>query len=188
MATWRMTVRTTYPGGGGPGYNVFHYRDAGGDPTPVLQDAVDALQAAYTILRPSFPPSVTWSCDGRMLEVGGDTLIDLPDWSVSGSNAATTEPLPTSNQIVVGWRTSSNSRSGRGRTFLAGWTESSNVTGIPNSTALDLCRAFAASIVSFNGGLDNGAFQVYSQTQEIGRDITSAAVRPVWAVLRSRRD
>lgn len=189
MATWRTVVRTSYLPSGGPGYSTFHWRDPGLNPQADVEEAAEALRQAYLLLAPSLPSSTSFFCDGRFVEVDGDRLLQAPTWTFTGTSATgNLEPLPPANQICVTWRTDSNSRSGRGRTFLGGWTEDNSVSGLVGATARGRVVSMANSIVAYNGGADNGAFVVYSATQGIARDITGASVGNQWAILRSRRD
>lgn len=190
MGTWRTTVRYTYGTLGGPGYSTFHFRDdADGGLEDAIQNAADALQAAYTLLRPSLPTTTAITGEGRWVDVNTDEVVETPVWTVNGTLSTTNGYLPPATTLVIGWRTATAARSGRGRTFLSGYTEDSNsATGSPTQPVLDGARAMAASIVSFNNTVGNGAFCIYSPTYGLSRDIQGAAVRNVWAVLRSRRD
>jgi hypothetical protein len=90
---------------------------------------------------------------------------------------------------VVGWRTASATRAGRGRTFLgpigSGALDSD---GTIKSDTLDAVRTAAQDLVADSLGFGNGALVVYSPTHDIARDFTASAVRDQFAVLRSRRD
>lgn len=189
MAVWRTTIQTDYPGTGGPGYSTFHYRDdADGGLEAALQAATDRLIAAYTLVRPVVPATVRMGTEGLWVEVDGDRFVDVDGSSVTGSLAQPGELLPPATTLVVSWGTASNSRSGRGRTFLSGFTTLSNAAGVPTTAALTAVRAMGSNLVSFNETVGNGAFVVYSPTQQISRDITRSKVDPQWKVLRSRRD
>lgn len=189
MPTWRAVVRTSYQPSGGPGYSTFHWRDPGTPVQPDAEEAGEALRQAYLLLAPSLPTTTAFFFDGRFVEVDGDGLVQVPTWTFTGTaTTGSLEPLPPANQICITWRTGSNSRSGRGRTFLGGWTEDNNVSGLVGATARGRVVSMVNSIVAYNNGVDNGAFAVYSPTQSIARDITGGSVSQQWAVLRSRRD
>lgn len=189
MPTWRAVVRTSYLPSGGPGYSTFHWRDPGTPVQPDAEEAGEALRQAYLLLAPSLPPSTSVYFDGRFVEVDGDRLVTVPTWTFTGTlSTGNLEPMPPANQVCITWRTESNSRSGRGRTFLAGWCEDNASSGLISATARGRVGAMVNSVVAYNNGVDNGAFSVYSPTQGIARDITGGTVSTGWAVLRSRRD
>lgn len=190
MATWRMVVRTTAPGMPGPGYSTFHWRDGGAAEEIDGADAATALSAFYTAIAAQQGTGVSHYFDGRLVEVDGDRLLAAPTWTRPGtSNASPSDALTGALCVCVTWRTESNSRSGRGRTFLSGWREGSNDgSGTPESAVLTAVTSAISGLVTFNGNPLNGAFVVYSPTSSLSRDITSGTVRDVWAVLRSRRD
>jgi len=188
MATWRTTVQTSYGTIGGPGFSTFHYRDdADGGLGAALALAGLALRDAYAELRAQLPNQTVMSWGGVWEDVGGDRTETSPVWTQAGTLTGASY-LPPANQIVCGWRTASRSRSGRGRTFLGGWPASASVDGTPTGSTLLAVQNFGLELVSFNETIGNGAFVVYSPTQEISRDITGSAVRDTFAVLRSRRD
>lgn len=190
MGIVRTTVRTDFTSTGGPGYSTFHFRDdADGGRQAAIQNAANALQAAYTLLRPGMPESTLMAGEGRWVDVDTEEVFETPVWTVRGAVAGTAQYLPPATTLVIGWRTGTAARSGRGRTFLSGYTEEHNTgNGSPTQPPVDQARALGASIVNFNDTLGNGAFVVYSPTYRIARDIVGSAVRPRWAVLRSRRD
>lgn len=189
MGVCRTTLQVVYPGNGGPGYCTFHFRDdADGDRQAALQVATDALETAFTNLRGGLLSNVQWGTDGRWVDVDTEEIIDTDGWSFVGTATGSLDTLPPATTLVVGWGTPSAARSARGRTFLSGFNESDSTAGVPNAACLTRARALGTSIVNFNDTLGNGAFVVYSPTYRISRDITRSAVRPLWAVLRSRRD
>lgn len=189
MGVARISLQVAYPGTGGPGYCTFHFRDDGdGDRAAALQVATDALETAFTTLRGGYQSNIVWGTDGRWVDVDTEEIIDTDGWSLAGTSVGSVDILPPATTLVVGWGSSSASRSARGRTFLSGFNESDSINGVPSSAALGRARALGSSIVNFNGTLGNGAFVIYSPTYRVSRDITRSAVRPIWAVLRSRRD
>lgn len=188
MAIWRTVVQTSYVAPGGPGYMTFHFRDAGGTQVPDdLAPALVALRDAFTAGRSIFPSNTRFSASGVWQEVDGTREVTGTAWSVDGTNTSGSV-MPGNVSVVIGWRTLDRTRSGRGRTFLSGYLSSSSVDGTPSPAVLTSAQAIAQGIVTFNSGLGDGAFVVYSRTQGIARDITGFAVRDVWASLRSRRD
>ena len=188
MPTYRTTVRTLYAATGGPGYSTFYFRDEPEiAPGAGLQAATNALRDAFTALRTQLPTTTVMDTDGRFVEEGGDLLFNVTGWTVSGTLTGQA-PLPPASQLCVTWRTASNTRSGRGRTFLAGWGTGATVDGTPTGDVVNAGLAFAAEIIDFNASADNGAFGVWSRSQGVLRDITGRSITDQWAVLRSRRD
>lgn len=189
MGTWRTTVQTDYVAPGGPGFSTFHFRDdADGGLEDALQVATNALKTAYTAVAAGLPAAVLHGTEGRWVEVNTQEIVDVDGWSQRGLISSVQDALPGMTQLCVGWGTAVASKSGRGRTFLAGWGEPANQDGVPTAATLSAGRAFGAAIVDFNATIGNGSFGVYSPTYELMRDITRSAVKPKWASLRSRRD
>lgn len=188
MGTWRTTVRTDYAAPGGPGYNTFHFRDdADGGLEDALQVAGDRLRLAYENLQTVMPSTTRWSWDGIWDEVREDRRVANTGWTIAGVTSAT-QLMPSATAIVVGWTTGTRSRSGRGRTFLSGLPQTAGTDGTPAPAFLTQVGLFGEDITDFNQTVGNGAFCVFSPTQDLSRDITGSAVRDVFAVLRSRRD
>ena len=190
MPTYRMVVRTTAPGMPGPGYSTFHWRSSAVPIAADLAAAAIALRDAYAAMATVQGSSVVHFFDGRFVEVNGDALLTAPVWSQPGTSGATaSDALSPALCVVITWRTTSNSRSGRGRTFLSGWREGNNdASGTPGLSELVAVTNMAAELVAFNAETGNGAFVVWSPTDGLARDIVQGTVSDQWAVLRSRRD
>ena len=96
---------------------------------------------------------------------------------------------PPATALVVGWRTSSASRAGRGRTFLSPLTAAAvEGDGTVSGTQLAAVRGAAQTLIDSSTTEGDGAFGVYSQSQSLLRDFVSVRVQDKFAVLRSRRD
>lgn len=190
MATFKIVVDLTWAGTGGPGVNVFHMRAEEGDPfTASVQDGVDALQAMYAGLANNLPSSMVCSVGSEVIEdpYGSPKYKEVTGWSVTGSGGANYLPLATA--IVIGWRSESATRSGRGRTFIG--PLSTNVleaNGSLNTDAVNDFRLAGTNLVNISKGWTQAAFGVYSPTDGVLRDFESSAVQDRFAVLRSRRD
>lgn len=189
MPIWRTTLVQTYLAPGGPGYSTFHFRHDGieSDLVADLTSAQTALINALGDLASELPNTTTWQTSGTWQDVDGDREVTTGRATVTGS-AGAVAVLPSASALVLGWRTESRSRSGRGRTFLSGFMSAACVDGTPSGTCLSKARAGAAELVAWNAGFANGAWVVYSPTDGLSRDITGSQVRDVFAVLRSRRD
>jgi hypothetical protein len=185
----RFTVEHDYPLLGGPGVNVFHYRTAVDtvDASEIAL-AADALQDFYSAAPARLHEDSTFTLREQVLDVQTSEVFAAVPWSVSGT--ATGAYLPPSNQVCINWTTGNASRSGRGRTFMGPLPFSSNLDsdGTPSPTLLAAAATWGNVIVSFNAQSGNGAFVVWSSTQQLGRDITGSNGRDQFAVLRSRRD
>lgn len=191
MATYRYVVDLEWNGTGSPGVNVWHLRTA--DEGPLnndLEQCVDAIKDFYDALSSIFPTGmkITGPTEAIKDPAGDPSYEAVTGWSVTGDSGSSSY-LPPATTVVVGWRTTSATRSGRGRTFLGPLAvPMSDATGSPTPALLTALNGAAAALVAFNDGFENGAIGVYSTTQNIFRDITGARVRDQFAVLRSRRD
>lgn len=198
MSVVRIPVTLNWPGSGAPGINVFHLRttedwDTAGHDL-IVDDALDVLatfvDAVYDIVA---PVGFTWSLGENVVDVASS---EARDFTVrSGATASTDTPAPHALAVVVGWKTTLAARRGRGRTFLGpcrkglidtdGTIEPGNLANI---------RTHADTFVASSSSIAGGSFAVWGQEAagvpgvNVARDITSANVRDVFAVLRSRRD
>lgn len=188
----RMPVDITWPyGGGSPGASIFHLR-VPNHPDP-FQEALDGLvevvRQFYAAMDDLYVDSVRIRFGGLLTGVGPDqgTAVEVDPWEVAGT--ANVGPLPPSNQIVVGWKTASATRSGRGRTFV-GPLQYAVVddAGSPAAPVLSVVRNAAAALVTAQAGITEGGIGVWSVKQSLFRDFTGSTVRDTFAVLRSRRD
>lgn len=192
MSIFRVPVYINYPGTGGPGMNVFHIRTIGptdSDDSEQLHEGLDALESFYDAIKPYYPSGT--------LIVGGSDIIKDPlgdptyeadyGWSVGG--AASGEMLPVYCAMVAGWRTTSATRSGRGRTFLGPFTETFNGSdGLPRDGDVISLRGHLATLLSASMGPSGWSLGVLSVKQGILRDVTGVSVRNRWSYLSSRRD
>lgn len=128
--------------------------------------------------------------DGRVLETvdvfESDTgaTVGVESWDGADiSPSSADNPLPYATQGLLQLRTGVyvGGREIRGRMFLPGFTEDNNTTGVPNSALMGVMSSAGAL-------LENQGFYVYSPTQNVCEQITSATPWNKWAVLRSRRD
>lgn len=190
MATWRLPVFLTWAGTGSPGVNVFHFRGDDGDPlSGDVQEASEALQAMYAGLANNLPNSMVVSMDGDVIKdpYGSPEYGSVTPWSVTGTGGP--DFLPTATAIVIGWRTTAATRSGRGRTFIGPLAPGVlQADGTPNTDALNDFRLAGTNLVNTSQGYVNSAFGVYSPTDNVIRDFQGSSVRDTFAVLRSRRD
>lgn len=185
---FRYAVRLDYPNGGGPGYNIWHFRGptAGTD----SQQAVDAIQAFYQACIAYYQGGTTITGPDDVVadvDTGAPTFEAVDGFSLGP--VAGTSTLPPALQAVVGWRTASATRSGRGRTFVGPLSGgAAQADGTPGPELLAAMATGAQAVLDYNGTIDDGALGVWSPTTSTFRDFTGFRIRDVFAVLRSRRD
>lgn len=191
MAIVRVPARLDYPFNGGPGVNVWHVSTASLQDTQAnLEEAVDALAAFYTAIRPWYPTGMTVTLgEGMIIDPLGSPEY-ATDYSTkitsSGGSATVTSNLLA---IVCGWRTSSATRSGRGRTFIGPLvTQAGEGDGTPAPDTLADIRGAAATLVADSLSANGWAIGVLSTKQGTFRDITGVTVKDRFAFLSSRRD
>lgn len=189
MPTYRADIGLTWPGNGSPGVNTFHFRCDDGFGQTDVQEVIDGLSTFYETARNIIHSSVQITCPNEIVEdpYGSPKFYAVTGWSKPGTGQGSL--LPPATQIVVGWRTESATRSGRGRTFLG--PLSSDVLeadGSPVGAKLGFAQGAADALVAASKDWTYASLGVYSQTQGLLRDWQGARVRDVFAVLRSRRD
>lgn len=177
-------------GTGSPGRNTWHVRTDGdlvdGEQIAgLIEDIQSFYEAINTLMHVNWSARFAGVVNGLGTDEG-DTGT-YPAWQVDGD--ATGDVLPTSNQIVVGWRASTGGRRGRGRTFLGPLQAVVlDPDGLPTQASIDVIQNAANNLVAASTGTLNGAVGVYSRTDGLVRDVVAATVRREFAVLRSRRD
>lgn len=193
MAIFRVPVTITTPSiPGGPYMNVWHCRTIGpgGDDSEQLGDALDALNDFYAGVRDYYP-------NGTEVRFGEGMIKDplgSPTYEADQPRSVTTGGVAGGSAtallaIVVSWRTSSASRSGRGRTFVGPFsTSATTADGTPNDIVVTGVRQAAELLVDASGGPGGWAFGVLSTKQGLLRDFTGSSVRDRWSFLSSRRD
>lgn len=191
MAIWRMVVRISSPVLGGTGVNLWHLRDASPVDAGALQNSINAVRDFYDDIKSVFNGATTVSFDGSLTTVSGEGEPEVDagfdSWSVAGGT--TTQNLPPANCIVVSWRTSSATRSGRGRTFIGPVSEQTlEGNGTVNEANRSSILAAANDLIATSSLPGNGGIVVWSPTTGLARDIVSASVANKFGVLRSRRD
>lgn len=194
LTLYTVPVRLTYPGAGGPGFNIWHCRTTGEDvPSTADLDALtDILHTFYSAISPFYTPGTTAAFEGVATTIEENPRFDASgsSWSVTGSSSVSVM-LPTAAQICIGWTTEEAGRRGRGRTFIGPLTSAvldGSGDGTPLNGSLTTLRAAADALVSSSMGFANGAWGVYSPSFGIFHDFTGSRIRDTFAVLTSRRD
>lgn len=191
MTIFRVPVAITYPGSGGPGRNVFHVRTIGPnqDDSEQLGEALDALQTFYETIKQYYPSGTTIRMgEGMIRDPLGNPEYEEDNVKtvVSGGSGGHLSPLLCA---CVSWRTTSASRSGRGRTFIGPFNvQAQDSDGTITASYLNLLRNAAATLVSASTGPSGWSLGVLSVKQGLLRDFTGSSVKDQFAYLSSRRD
>lgn len=191
MAIVRVPVTIEHPFAGGPAMNVWHARLVDNNPeTWQLGDALDALYDFYNAVRLLYPNTTVIRFGEGMIRdpLGSPEYVDDDSRSivVSGGQTGT---VATKLAIVASWRTTSASRSGRGRTFVGPLqTATAQGDGTPRAQDVTTVRQAGEALVSASQGANGWAFGVLSVRQGLLRDFTGVSVRDRFAFLSSRRD
>jgi len=203
MSVFRVPINVSFAGAGSPGANIWHIRTVsgpGGSELTQAQSMITVIRTFYNNLQSYFPTTalitlgtVTDISDGREIVPSFTQIAGL------GTGSA-----PQALAVVVTWKTSIAARRGRGRTFVG---PLSTAVMQSDGTIVDATRtAFqtaANSLVSSSLADGNGAVGVYGYNAaklpgkqnvrnpsdaKVFRDVTGAAIRDLFGVLRSRRD
>lgn len=189
MPTYRMNVQLNYPGEGGPGLNTWHFRTGSID--DVLSGPAAWIRTFYEGVANLMPNTWSAAFDGSLIEdpYGAPTYATTDAFTVPGTSTIASY-VGMASQACVTWRTTSATRSGRGRTFVGplGFAAIQGDDGTLSPAALTALRAAASALVESSDSFANGAIGVYSRTDGVLRDVVGSSVRDVVAVLRSRRD
>lgn len=191
MPTFKYPVALAWTGSGSPGVNVWHFRsEDNADPLETdVQEIIDGIETFYTAVKGVFPADLVVTGPDEAIKdpYGAPEYREVDGFTVQGTGTQGYAPLASA--IVAGWRTTSATRSGRGRTFLGPLAlYCVDADGTPKSDVLAIVRNAAAALVATSRDWTQGSLGVYSQTDGVLRDFQSSAVRDTFAVLRSRRD
>jgi hypothetical protein len=187
--TWVITDSVL----GGSGTNTWHARTTGGlDPTGV-SGVLNGLNAAlgdfYVACESIYHGGCNLHFDGSWVRVDDDSKEIVRGNTNDVAITGTTDALPPSQCLVVGWGTSIASKSARGRTFMGPLrTSVLQDNGTPTEAARTLVEAAAADLIDSFDGIGSGALAVWSVLENVARDFTDGRVANRFSVLRSRRD
>jgi hypothetical protein len=154
-----------------------------------IQAAVDAIETFYDPLRSFMLASTVLTGPNEVVTdpLGAPTFDPVVGWSNTGGIGSGTSPQVL--QLVAGWRTSSATRSGRGRTFVGPWASiAMDSDGTPSSSLMAAMASAISTLVSASTGANGWAIGVLSRTDGVIRDVVGGRARDSWSVLRSRRD
>jgi len=189
VAIWRASILLEY-GSGKTGANVWHLRTTGIEPADTdAEDLMQALKTYYEALEGLFPGGYAATFLGELTQIGTPTptaMSGLTAWTSSNTGSAAMGPLATG--MCVTWRSTLATRRGRGRTFHSpGAASVYQSDGTLTTATLTTLQSAADALISSSEAVSNGAFGVWSQTDQVLRDFVSATVNDQAAVLRSRR-
>jgi hypothetical protein len=190
MPIVRVPVRIDYPVEGGPGANILHVRTTDSNQeTWELPSALNALATFYQEIAENYPSGTTITIgEGMVVDpTTAPAYVDDDVKIINGSGGA--PPAPALLSLCVSWRTSSATRSGRGRTFLGPiHKDALDSTGTVEVSVLNRTRAAVNGLVADSQTLNGWSLGVLSTKQGVLRDVTGGTVRDRFAYLSSRRD
>lgn len=183
MALWK--VRTLWTGGPGGGLITTHYFDQAGGSAVAANAAVGAF---WTAVKPFITSGLSYATEAQVYAVSsvtGEITGLTPVGVISGAGTNATEALPFATQALVQWRTGvfTSGREIRGRTFIPGMVETSNVAGVPGGTLPATFNTAATALISD----PTSQLVIWSQTHLTAATVVTGTTWGQWAVLRSRR-
>lgn len=188
MALFHYQVELDWNGPGAPGLNVWDIRTEDLTVDQDLPAAVDAIRTFYLALAGGgvYPAGYTITFPGNAVNIV--TREDESFTPPSGLASTTTDPdFAGLLQMILTIRTSSRTRSGRGRKFLGPVAQ--NVLS-PDGTPLDSTRqtvqTAASALLDASSASSGWAVGVYSRTDGVFRDATALVARDYFAHLSDR--
>lgn len=191
MATFKVPIRIEGPMLPDPGYNIFHIRNQVGEEE---NDAIDQfltdLEAFYTAMERMFPSSLDFTFGEGIIRDPYGSPTYMADRPRTVDLGAASAPAAAFQALTVSWRTTSATRSGRGRTFLGPiGRDLTDADGTPDSITVNEARAAATALVNKSTSpLRGWSLGVFSVKQGVLRDVTGSTVSDRWSYLSSRRD
>jgi hypothetical protein len=151
----------------------------------------DLLPAQHT----SFTCQKVVTTDTRSL--GGPQFTSVTGFPLTGSNA--NAPLPEQTCALLSWTTAFRGKSGRGRTYLPGFTQDASAGGGPTGAVITILQEFRDDVVadgnwnvaSLFSGTDpatHGSRRLKPRQRLVGTSnlITAGTVSANWATQRRR--
>lgn len=202
MALSRLTFRIQCSGtllGGEVWANVWHARLDETVPNSVwnvgLVDDIEAeFETFYTSVATNAGIDNSWTLEQIVVsDVSGFNSPRFYSPVIVG--ASTSEAIPTQNAIVISLKTALNSKRGRGRIYLSGFTEEA-ITGTSsvslNTADRDVIGNAAATLrdnletLAMNGPTDLVHLAVYSRVDEESRNVTDIRIGRRFDIQRRR--
>jgi len=189
MPIFRVPVTIDWTtAGGGPGKNILHVSTQPGGQPGDLGEAITALASFYDKLKTLYPSSATITVGDGVIEdpLGSPSYADVEPIVVPGMGSAVIGP--TLLTLVASWRTSSATRSGRGRTFIGPLVKTVQDTdGTVNGADLTIARDAVTDLVDDSRSANGWALGILSTKDGTFREVLQGVVHDRWGVLRSRR-
>jgi len=191
MAIYRIPVKITHSSLPDMAMNVLHFRVSAGVNTESqnLGEAITATVALYTALKNYYAYQAQIVIGESMIRdpLGTPEYVDDDVHTLSADGVAGNAPVLLA--ACVSWRTSSATRSGRGRTFLGPLSPAVlESNGTPTANFLSDTNNALQDFVDTSGEGNEWAFGVLSTKTGVFRDVTGKSLKDRWAYLSSRRD
>lgn len=170
--------------------NVLHFSTQPGGQPGDLGEALDALESFYVKLRTYYPTSVQIVIGEGIIEdpLGSPSYVQ-DDRRVLTGLSDPGQHMSALLALVVGWRTASATRSGRGRTFIGPLGPTAGASdGTPTAGFVSALSGAAIDFVDDSNSANGWAFGVLSTKTGTFRPVTGSSVRDRFAFLSSRRD
>lgn len=193
MAIVRIPVKIEGTGQtGAPWMNVWNARtvsDGGNDFDEQVAEALNALETFYNSLKAYIPTGYSIRLGEGMIKNPGPGATYVNDDVHIVTATGTGNRLSPLLAVCISWRTTSATRSGRGRTFVGPLIEGTNeANGTPSAAVITGVKNAASALVTASSAPFGWSLGVYSQKQNLLRDFTSSSVQDRYAYLSSRRD
>lgn len=191
MSLYRVTNRIVSPTAGGECINVLHIRTVATDdgPDDNIEEAMDAMRTTYDNISNAMARNAVTTVGETVIRdpYGAPTYSDVSPRIARASDEGAQAPPHLA--IVVGLRTSSATRRGRGRVFLGPLNSLAveSEDGTIRTDRLQAVRSAWEDFVADSQAANGWALAVYSTLDKVARDVTSVSVRDSLAVMRSRR-
>lgn len=182
MALFQATARGTLPGGE-VWANVFHFTD---DDLPAVASAQIAAMLDDFYIGIASRLSAGWTLTEFQIKDMATQEVRVFPRVLAGLQV--TDNLPNEVALVISWTTAVRSRRTRGRTYLAGFTETSNTgntgnAGRPNSDMLDVVVPAASALISVS---KPARLVIYSRVGLSSAEVSGGYINNEWDSQRRR--
>jgi hypothetical protein len=169
----------------GGGVNTLYFDST----TSTVAQAHAKVATFWQSVRNYMSTTLSYTVDGQVDTIdpaSGLTVGTSSVASVSQVGADPGDPLPPYVQALIRLRTGvyNGGREVRGRIFIPGMVETSNLNGVPVAAMITAYNGYAATLAS----TPTAILSVYSKTKGVEETVSSTSTWTKWAMLRSRRD
>jgi hypothetical protein len=170
----------------GPGLSTFYFE---GSTQAVADDAAAAVATFWASVEPYIVNYGIWSLDTQVAQinaVNGQLEGIFNVTPATGVGDVNSSQLALATQGLLQLRTGAivGGRELRGRLYIPGPTETHNDVARPIGAYVTGLNSAANALIADTGN----AWAVWSRTNGIFQEITSATCWSDWAIMRSRRD